>query len=188
MRLKVIIGLIIALIGIFLFILYIVFFFTFYHFIGIFLLPFLIICIGEGIIYSGLSQRGRGFVLNGFGISFIGFIAFMLSITVIWIDVLIALIVVFTLFFIIILNIPGVYKIIKDEEVNFYIGLLLAWAGFVMFCIIVYTIATAAIGQENFSELFFRDLPFTLFLVVIVGTVFFGIILLCAGAYGFGKK
>jgi len=91
-------------------------------------------------------------------------------------------------FFIIILNIPGVYKIIKDEEVNFYIGLLLAWAGFVMFCIIVYTIATAAIGQENFSELFFRDLPFTLFLVVIVGTVFFGIILLCAGAYGFGKK
>ena len=171
MELKVKIGLIIALLGIFLFILYIVFYLTFYPYIGIFFLPFAIILTGGLIIYFGLSQKGRGYILNGLGIYISVYFAIVLCLIVIWIDTLITLIIVVTLFWIIVLNIPGILKIIMEEDINRYFFILIYWAGCVMFCVMVYTMIIAATAPANFSEKYFPTLLHDLLILFAIGTV-----------------
>ena len=114
--------------------------FPFRYFLLSFLISFNFIIAGLAITYSGLSMRTRGFMLNIIGVIFSVNTVVIIFFNVIWIDSLIALIVVFLLLWFFIFNFSGLYKMITQDDVPLLYKILDVWAILTMIFIVIYTI------------------------------------------------
>lgn len=127
-----------------------------------FLIGFLCSLVGLGILYSGLSSRNQGIMLIGIGFfpAISSLAVILIAIPVEWLDLKIAFVVIFVLFWTLIFFIPGVIRINTDKKFSEGSIYLYSLAPITIFWGLICTLIFFAISYSYNPDTLYRDVFF----------------------------